>query len=152
MAQCFVVTERTVLSKTNNTEGLWWQHKVSVTCNSAPAHLLRLQAMHQRFHRYIPRYVPRIYFVSGVDNIISDFPSRSLDLTNNQLLTYLDTNFPLPLPWQLWTKPPKIVSGIALALRNKTSERGCVLEEPPLLMANGPNGHICAQGWPSTPY
>ena len=57
VAQCFVVTERTVLSRTNNTAGLWWQHKVSVTCTSAPEHFLLLQDMHQRFHCYITAYI-----------------------------------------------------------------------------------------------
>ena len=46
VAQCFVVTERTVLSRTDNTAGLWWQHKGSATFTSSPAHLLLLQAMH----------------------------------------------------------------------------------------------------------
>ena len=140
----FVVTERTTLSRTDNTAGLWWQRKGSATCTSAPAHLLRLQAMHQRFHRY----VPRIDFFSGVDNLISDRPSRSSDLTNNQLLAYLETNFPQPLPWRLWTPPPKLASGIASALRQKTSERGCLLAEPPPPIATGPNGTTSAQGCP----
>ena len=90
VAQCFVVTERTVLSRTDKKAGLWWQRKGSVTCNYAPGHLLRLQAMHQRFHHY----VPRIYFVRGMDNVIYDRPSRLLDITNNHLLAYLDTNSP----------------------------------------------------------
>ena len=72
VAQCFDVKERTILARTDNTAGLWWQRKGSATCTSAPAHLLRLQAMHQRFHRY----VPRVDFVSGVNNLISDRPSR----------------------------------------------------------------------------
>ena len=42
VAQCFVVTERTVLFQTNNTVGLLWQRKGSATCTSAPAHLLWL--------------------------------------------------------------------------------------------------------------
>ena len=83
VAQCFVVTERTTLSCTKKTAGLWWQCKRSATCTSAQAHLLGFKAMHQRFHPY----VPRIYFVSGVENLIYDRPSRSSDLTNNQLLT-----------------------------------------------------------------
>ena len=112
VAQCFVVTERTKLLRTNNTAGLWWQLKGSATCTSAPAHLLQLQAMHQRFFHY----VPRIDFVSGVDNLISDLPSRSSDLTDNQLLAYLETHFPQPLTWQLWTPPPKFASVIASAL------------------------------------
>ena len=83
VAQCFVMKERTTLARTDATAGLCWQRKGSATCTSAPAHLLRLQAMHQRFHRY----VPRVDFVSGVDNLISDRPSRSADLTENKLLT-----------------------------------------------------------------
>ena len=95
VAQCFLATERTTFSRTDNTSGLWWQRKGSATCTSTPAHLLQFQDMHQRFHRY----VPRIYFVSRVDNLVSDRPSRSSDLTDNQLLAYLGTNFPQPLPW-----------------------------------------------------
>ena len=85
-----MVKERTTLLRTDNTAGLWWQRKGYVTFTSAPAHLLQLQAMHQRFHCY----VPRVYFVSRVDNLISDRPSCSSNLTDNQLLTYLETNFP----------------------------------------------------------
>ena len=124
------------------------QHKVSATCTSAPSHLLQLQVMHQRFHRYIPR----IYFVSGVDNLISDCPSCSSDLTDNQLLACLDTNFPQPLPWRLWILLPRLASGIASALRQKISERGCLLADPPPTMATGPNGPTSAQWWPSTSY
>ena len=83
VAQCFVVKERTTLARTDNTSGLWWQRKGSATCTSAPAHLLRLQEMHQRFHCY----APRVDFVSGVDNLISDRRPRSTELTDNQLLT-----------------------------------------------------------------
>ena len=115
VAQCFVVKERTTLARMDNTAGLWWQRKGSATCTSAPAHLLRLQAMHQRFHLY----VPRVDFVSGVDNLISDRPSCSADLTDNQLLTYLETHFPQPLPWRLWTPSHKLASGIASALRRQ---------------------------------
>ena len=97
VAQCFVVKDRTTMARTNITAGLWWQCKGSATCTSAPAHLLRFQAMHQQFHRY----VPRVDFVSEVDKLISDRPSRLSDLTDNQLLNYLETHFPQPLPWRL---------------------------------------------------
>ena len=46
--------------------------------------------MHQRFHHY----VPLVDFVSGVNSLISDRPSSSADLTDNQPLTYLETHFP----------------------------------------------------------
>ena len=73
VSQWFVVKERTTLLRTGNTSGIWGQRKGSTTCTSAPAHLLQLQAMHQRFHRYIPH----IDFVSGVDDLISDCTSCS---------------------------------------------------------------------------
>ena len=104
--------------------------------------------MHQRFHRY----VLRVDFVSGVDNLISDRPSRSADLTDNQLLTYLETHFPQPLPWRLWTPSHKLASGIAYALRHKISARYCLLNKPAPTMATVPSGPISAQGWPLTPY
>ena len=143
-----LVTERTVLYCTDNMAGFWWKRKGPATCTSNPAHLLRLQAMHQRFHCY----VSCIDFFSRVENLVSDRPSRSLDLTDNQLLAYLNTNFSQPLSWRLWTPLPRLVSGIASALRQKTSERGCLLAEPPPLIAIVPNGPTSAQGWPWTPY
>ena len=143
-----LLNERTTLACTDNMAGLWWQRKGSVTCTSDPAHLLRLQAMHQRFDRY----VLRVNFFIRVNNLISDRPSYLADPTDNQLLTYLETHFPQPLPWRLWTPSPKLASGIASALRKKTSARDCLLEEPPPPMATGPSGPISAQGWPSTPY
>ena len=91
-------------------------------------------------------------FRQRVNNLISDRPSHSLDLTNNKLLTYLNINFTQRLPWQLWTTPPRLVSGIASALRQKTSKRGCLLAEPPPPMDIGTNGPTSAQGLPSTPY
>ena len=54
MADFDDVQERTTLFWTDNTAGLWWQRKGSTTSNYPFAHLLLLQVMHQRFHRYIP--------------------------------------------------------------------------------------------------
>ena len=58
------VRERTVLSRTDNYSRMWWMRKDSAMCTSPPSHLLRLQAVHQRHHRYVPRHD----FVSEVDN------------------------------------------------------------------------------------
>ena len=49
VASCFDVRELTVLSMTENMATMWWQRKGSATLTSAPAHLLRTQALHQRF-------------------------------------------------------------------------------------------------------
>ena len=84
-ADCYDVQEQTVLSRTDNYASMWWMRKGSATCISPPAHFLRLQAVHQRQQRYVPRHDS----VSGVDNDISDLPSRSSALSNNQLLAFL---------------------------------------------------------------
>ena len=96
-ADCYDVRERTTLARTDNIAAMWWGRKGSATYTSPPAHLLRLSAMHQRGHRYLLRQD----FVSGVDNLISDRPSRSVDLTDAQLLAFLDKTFPQRLPWRL---------------------------------------------------
>ena len=56
LSQTFDIRERTVLSKTDNLNTLYWQRKGSATTEKVPAHLLRLFGIHQRFHRYVPRH------------------------------------------------------------------------------------------------
>ena len=41
-ADSYDVRECTVLSRTDNSSGIWWMRKGSTTCTSSPAHLLRL--------------------------------------------------------------------------------------------------------------
>ena len=135
-ADCYDVRVQTVLSRTDNSAGMWWTRKGSVTCTSPPAHLLRLQAVHQRHHRYLPQHD----FVSGVDNDISDVSSRSSALSDNQLLAFLNLHFPQSHPWRLWTPPPDSVSAIISALRRKTSPRASLQVEPALLMGTGQSG------------
>ena len=53
MEDCYDVQEQTILSWKDNMAGLWWQRKGSATSTSLPDHLLRLQTIHQRFHRYV---------------------------------------------------------------------------------------------------
>ena len=51
LAQTFDICERTVLSKTDNLNSLFWQRKASATTDKAPAHLLRLFGFHYRTRR-----------------------------------------------------------------------------------------------------
>ena len=90
MANCFDIRKRNMLSQTDNMAGLWWKRKGMATSTLQPAHLLRLQAIHQQFHRYIPRHD----FVSGVDKGIYDHPSGSQDLTDTTLFAQMDTLHP----------------------------------------------------------
>ena len=120
MANCFDISERTTLSCTDNMVGLWWQSKGSAASTSPTSHLLCLQSIHQWFHRYVPRHD----FVSGVDNGISDCPSRSQDLTDAALLAHMDASHPQDLLWRLWTPPSELVSEIASPLRCTNYPKG----------------------------
>ena len=122
--------------------------KGSATSTLPPAHLLRLQAIHQQFHRYVPHHD----FVSGVENGISDCLSCSRDLTDAALLTHIDTSHPQELPRRLWTPPSKLIYVIASALWRKTSPRDSLLVKPPLPMGTGRHGTNSVKTWPSTPY
>ncbi len=51
-AQYFDVRERTIANGSDNTPTVAWRRKGSTTTTSAAAHLLRAQALHQRYHRY----------------------------------------------------------------------------------------------------
>jgi hypothetical protein len=57
------IRERTTHTGCDSTPAAAWQHPGSVTTASPPAYLLRIQALHQRFHRYHPTvtYLPGIY-------------------------------------------------------------------------------------------
>ena len=59
----FDVQELTISSKSDNTPTIAWQRKGSVTSISAPMKLLRLQAIHQRHHCYVPRHD----FIAGIE-------------------------------------------------------------------------------------
>ena len=51
LAQTFDIRERTVLSKTDNLNTLFWQQTGSATTDKVPAHLLHLFGIHQCFYR-----------------------------------------------------------------------------------------------------
>jgi hypothetical protein len=71
-AHGFDIREQTISSGSNNTPTVAWQSKGSTTAVSAPAYLLRLQALHQRFHRYHSS----AFFVPGKLNAMADDCSR----------------------------------------------------------------------------
>jgi hypothetical protein len=147
-AQNFDVKERTILSNTDNSPTLFWMRKGSTTTTKAPSHLLRAQAMHQRFHRY----VHRIDFIRGIHNDISDVPSRKTDLSDNQLISYFNLHFPQKKSWKIWTPPAPMQCAINSCLLRKTYNRESLLVAPPANPTFGSTGPPSAQPWPSIPY
>ena len=148
IAQCFDVRERTVLSKTDNLNTLFWQRKGSSTTEKVPAHLLRLFGMHQRFHRYVPRHD----YLSGPSNPVADATSRDFNLSWPQLLTSLSPYIPKGASCQIWTPSKEIVSSVISALQRKRSPPESLWVEPRPPAQSGRSGKTTVLTWASTPF
>jgi hypothetical protein len=145
--ECFDVRERTVLHKADNTATVFWQRKGSTTTTGPPAYLLRLQAYHQRYHRYLPRSD----YLEGPRNAMADDASRLCDLTDQQLLTHFNSTYPQEQSWRLWTPPQGILSAVTTALHRKQSKQALYLRAPRPPMPIGTSGLNFASPWPSIP-
>ena len=104
--------------------------------------------MHQRFHRYVPHH----YFLSGVDNGISDLPYRLRDIRDANLLSHMEASHPQKLTWRMWTPTSALVSTLASALQHKTLPMDSLLVEMPPPMGTGKCRIISVKTWTSTPY
>jgi hypothetical protein len=111
------VRERTTHTCSDNTPAIAWQRHGSVTTNSAPAYLLRLQALHQRHHRYHPTFS----HIPGVLNVMADDCSRLWHLTDSELLAYFNFHYPQTQPWRMWTPSPSMLSAVISGLQRKRS-------------------------------
>jgi hypothetical protein len=87
--------EATIHNFSDNTPTVLWQRKVAVSNSGPNAQLLRLQALHQRKHRYVPTYD----YLPGPANLMADDCSRSWDLSDSQLLLHFNASFPHTRPW-----------------------------------------------------
>jgi len=72
ICQHYDVRETTAHNSTDNTPALSWQRRGSISANTTPACLLRLQALHQRFHRCMPLHS----CLPGILNSMADDASR----------------------------------------------------------------------------
>jgi hypothetical protein len=127
MCHTYDVRERTVHTHTDNQATRAWQRHGSATTNSAPAFLLRIQAIHQRFHRYVPLHS----YLPGKLNAMADDASRLWQLSNDDLLTHFNTTYPQQhRSWQLYHPRSKMSSAVICALHRKRSQPALFLEEP----------------------
>jgi hypothetical protein len=62
------IHEHTTTNLHDNTSAVYWQRKGSTTSTKAAAYILRLQALHHHFHRYIPWHD----YLAGKMNAIAD--------------------------------------------------------------------------------
>jgi hypothetical protein len=109
------VREGTIATLTDNTPAQAWQRKGSTTTTGPAAYLLRLQALHQRHHRYLPstQYIP------GPANAMADDCSRRWDLTDTELLTHFATRYPQTKSWRLCHLRRELLSSLTSALQKR---------------------------------
>jgi hypothetical protein len=135
-AHGFDIRERTIASGSDNTPTVAWQSKGSTTTVSAPAYLLRLQALHQRFHRYHSS----AFYVPGKLNAMADDCSRLWHLTDAEILSHFDFHYPQTASWRLVHPPPAMLSSVTSALRRQRPEPESFLREPPPMTIPGRSG------------
>jgi hypothetical protein len=126
ICQLYDVRERTIHTSTDNQATQAWQTRKSTTTNSTPAFLLRLQAIHQRYHRYFPLHS----YLPGKLNAMADDASRLWSLSDNELLTHFDASYPQRRSWHTYQPRNVMNSAVILALHRKRSEPASFLEEP----------------------
>jgi hypothetical protein len=145
-AHNFDIRERTIASGSDNTPTLAWQAKGSTTTTRAPAYLLRLQAIHQRSHRYNSSS----FFVPGKLNAMADDCSRLWHLSNSQLLDHFNRTYPQAVSWRIVQPRQEMLSSVICALHRKRPEPASFLQEPPPTTTAGLSGHNSAKISPWT--
>ena len=129
------VREITVWTGSDNIANVCWLRKGSTTTTGPPAHLLRLQAHHQRYHRYVPTHD----YVPGSANVLADVCSRAWHLSNTQLLRHFNTTYPQIRSWQLCHVNSNWTSSLISALFRKPLPMEFLRKMPSLRM---PIGHF----------
>ena len=120
------ILERTISTLLDNIVNVYWLQKGSTTTIEPPANLLRLQAHHQRFHRYLSLHD----YTPGPANNMADICSRAWHLTDLQLLSYFDLHFPQKEHWRLCHLSDQVNTALISALSSSPSEMVSVINMP----------------------
>jgi hypothetical protein len=132
--------EQTCHTLCDNTPAVAWQRKGSTSTMGPAAYLLRVQALHQRFYRY----VSRIDHIPGVVNAMADAASRRWELTDSQLVSFFNSTYPQSTPWTQCTLRPHMDSALTSALCKTRSEPESYLAAPGPPTSTGSSGKAFA--------
>jgi hypothetical protein len=113
LCQLVDVSGRTTHTVHDNMATVWWRTKVSTTTMGPAAYLLRLQAIHQRHHRYLPQQD----VIPGKVNLMADLTTRSWDISDSALLSNFNLHFPQTQPWTLRKEIDSALTSALLTIR-----------------------------------
>lgn len=136
VAQTTDLRERTIATMSDNVASVYWLRKGSTTTTKPPAYLLRIQAHHQRFHRYIPRHD----YIPGPKNSMADDCSRLWHLSDSQLLAHFNSTYPQTKPWQICHLSSQMNSALISALRRTPCDLQSIRTTPSARMPIGSSG------------
>jgi len=106
------VRERTLAILNDNQPAVSRCRKGSTTSDSAAAYLLRINSLHQRYHRYLGRYD----HISGPANAMADDSSRLFHLSDPAFLRHFSQHYPQARRWRLCHLRPAMHSALTCAL------------------------------------
>jgi hypothetical protein len=141
------IAERPIWLGGDNQASLAWASKGSATACTARAYLLRLGALHQRHHRYVPQHD----YVPGVVNAMADDASRLWHLSDATLLAHFDSSYPQASLWQLRTLHADMSSALTGALSRQRSIPATLHIESPRPLPPGTSGNGSVSAWASAP-
>ena len=146
-ASAFDVRERTFWIASDNRAAVAWSTKGSASSLAARAYLLRLNALHQRHHRYLARH----HYIPGPVNAMADDASRRWDLSDATLLTHFNSHYPQARSWVLRHLPPDTNSALTGALCRKRPPDGFLANATSLPTPVGASGTLSAGACSWTP-
>ena len=119
----------------------------SATTEKAPADLLRLFGIHQRYHRYVPRHD----YLSGPSNLVADALLRDFARGWAELMASLEDHFPPESGWQVWEPSTQFVEAVLVAVLRKRQPPEALLVSPPAAQRQVAGLPIDEIEWPSMP-
>jgi len=126
LAQFADIRELTVQQLCDNAPAVCWQRKGSTTTTGPAACLLCIQAIHQRHFRCVAKHD----YIPGPANVMADQCSRAWHLSDDELLTHFNLQFPQAKPWQLCHVRKPLNSSLIAALFRKRSDPALILNTP----------------------
>jgi hypothetical protein len=136
LCQLVDVSGRTTHTVHDNMATVWWRKKGSITTTGPATYLLRLQAIHQQHHRYLPQQD----FISGKVNLMADLTTRSWEISGSALLSNFNLRFPQTQLWTLCTLRKEIDSALNSALLKRSTKLESLLNNPKNKTSIGSDG------------